>query len=407
VTVDEIVRIEGGRVLATLIRLTGDFGLAEDVLQDAVVVALEQWNRSGPPDNPAAWLTTVARNKALDRLRRESRRSHKETEAFQMLADPPDPPRGDDRLRLIFTCCHPALAPASRVALTLRTIGGLTTTEIARSFLVAEATMGQRISRAKRKIAVARIPYRVPAPHELPDRLPAVLAVVYLIFTTGHHAPEGRLDARVDLAAEAIRLGRLLVELMPDEAECRGLLALMLATHARHLARLDAAGDLVLMADQDRTRWDHSAIAEAAEIVDRVLPRRMVGPFQIQAAIACLHGLADSDATTDWKQIVDLYRRLEQIAPSPVVRVNRAVAEARVFGPEAGLVLLERTDGVEHWHLYWATLAALSRQAGRIDEAARAYRSALDCEMNDSDRRFLQEQLLSLYGPDQPAPAVR
>ncbi len=406
-TVDEIVRIEGGRVLATLIRLTGDFGLAEDVLQDAVVVALEQWNRSGPPDNPAAWLTTVARNKALDRLRRESRRSHKETEAFQMLADPPDPPRGDDRLRLIFTCCHPALAPASRVALTLRTIGGLTTTEIARSFLVPEATMGQRISRAKRKIAVARIPYRVPAPHELPDRLPAVLAVVYLIFTTGHHAPEGRLDARVDLAAEAIRLGRLLVELMPDEAECRGLLALMLATHARHPARLDAAGDLVLMADQDRTRWDHSAIAEAAEIVDRVLPRRMVGPFQIQAAIACLHGLADSDATTDWKQIVDLYRRLEQIAPSPVVRVNRAVAEARVFGPEAGLVLLERTDGVERWHLYWATLAALSRQAGRIDEAARAYRSALDCEMNDSDRRFLQEQLLSLNGPDQPAPAVR
>lgn len=406
-TVDEIVRIEGGRVLATLIRLTGDFGLAEDALQDAVVVALERWNRAGPPDNPAAWLTTVARNKALDRLRRESRRSHKETEAFQMLADPPDPPRGDDRLRLIFTCCHPALAPASRVALTLRTIGGLTTTEIARSFLVPEATMGQRISRAKRKIAVARIPYRVPAPHELPDRLPAVLAVVYLIFTTGHHAPDGRLDARVDLAAEAIRLGRLLVELMPDEAECQGLLALMLATQARHPARLDADGGLVLMADQDRTRWDHSAIAEAADIVDRVLRRRAVGPYQIQAAIACLHGLADSDATTDWKQIVDLYRRLEQIAPSPVVRVNRAVAEARVFGPEAGLVLLERTDGVERWHLYWATLAALSRQAGRIDEAARAYRSALDCEMNDSDRRFLQEQLLSLNGPDQPAPAVR
>jgi RNA polymerase sigma-70 factor (ECF subfamily) len=396
VTVDETVRIEGGRVLATLIRLTGDFGLAEDALQDAVVVALEQWNRSGPPDNPAAWLTTVARNKALDRLRREARRSHKETEAFQMLAEPPDPPQGDDRLRLIFTCCHPALAPATRVALTLRTIGGLTTAEIARAFLVPETTMGQRISRAKRKIAAARIPYRVPEVHELPDRLPAVLAVVYLIFTTGHHAPDGRLDSRFDLAAEAIRLGRLLVELMPDETECLGLLALMLATHARRSARLDPTGDLVLLADQDRSRWDHAAIAEAGAIVDRVLRHQAVGPYQIQAAIACLHGLADSDATTDWKQIVDLYRSLERVAPSPVVRVNRAVAEAKVFGPETGLGLLEQADGVERWHLYWATVAALHRQAGRIDQAARAYRSALDCEMNDTDRRFLEGQLQSL-----------
>ncbi len=395
-TVDEIIRIEGGRVLATLIRLTGDFGLAEDALQDAAVVALEQWNRSGPPDNPAAWLTTVARNKALDRLRREARRSHKETEAFQMLADPPDPPRGDDRLRLIFTCCHPALAPATRVALTLRTIGGLTTTEIARAFLVPEATMGQRISRAKRKIAVARIPYRLPEPHELPDRLPAVLAVVYLIFTTGHHAPAGRLDARVDLAEEASRLGRLLVELMPDEPECLGLLALMVATHARHSSRLDQKGDLVLLPDQDRSRWDHAAIAEAAATVDRALRRRSVGPYQIQAAIASLHGLAGSDATTDWNQIVDLYRRLEQVAPSPVVRVNRAVAEAKVFGPDAGLALLERTEGVERWHLYWSTLAALQRQAGRPDRAARAYRAALECDPNDSDRRFLEEQLEQL-----------
>ncbi len=395
-TVDEIVRIEGGRVLATLIRLTGDFGLAEDALQDAVVVALEQWNRSGPPDNPAAWLTTVARNKALDRLRREARRSHKETEAFQMLADPPGPPRGDDRLRLIFTCCHPALAPATRVALTLRTIGGLTTTEIARAFLVPETTMGQRISRAKRKIAVAHIPYRVPASHELPDRLPAVLAVVYLIFTTGYHAPGGRLDSRVNLAQEAIRLGRLLVELMPDEPECLGLLALMLATHARRDARLDPVGNLVLLADQDRRRWDHAAIADAAEIVDQVLRRRAVGTYQIQAAIACLHSLADSDATTDWKQIVDLYRNLEQVAPSPVVRVNRAVAEAKVFGPETGLALLEQADGVERWHLYWSTVAALHRQAGRTDAAARAYRSALDCEMNETDRTFLEEQLQSL-----------
>jgi RNA polymerase sigma-70 factor (ECF subfamily) len=396
VSLDEIVRIEGGRVLATLIRLTGDFDLAEDSLQDAVVVALEKWTQSGLPDNPGAWLTTAARNKALDRLRREARRFDKETEAFQMLSEPPAPPDGDDRLRLVFTCCHPALAPAAQVALTLRTIGGLTTTEIARAFLIPEATMGQRISRAKRKISVARIPYRVPDLHELPDRLPSVLAVVYLIFTTGHHAFEGPLDSRVNLADEAIRLGRLLVELMPDEAECRGLLALMLATHARRPARLDSAGDLILLADQDRRKWDHGAIAAAADTVDQVLRRRAVGPYQIQAAIACLHGLADSDATTDWKQIADLYRKLEQIAPSPVVSVNRAVAEAKVYGPDAGLALLERTAGVERWHLYWATLAALLRQAGRLAEATRAYRSALDCEMNDSDRRFLEGQLASL-----------
>ena len=395
-TVDEIVRIEGGRVLATLIRLTGDFGLAEDALQDAVVVALEQWNRSVPPDNPAAWLTTVARNKALDRLRREASRSHKETEAFQMLADPSEPPRGDDRLRLIFTCCHPALSPPARVALTLRTIGGLTTTEIARAFLVPETTMGQRISRAKRKIAVAHIPYRVPEPHELPDRLPAVLAVLYLIFTTGHHAPGGRLDSRVDLAQEAIRLGRLLVELMPDEPECLGLLALMLTTHARRNARLDPAGNLVLLPDQDRSRWDHAAIAEAAQSVDRVLRSGVAGPYQIQAAIGSLHGLADSDAVTDWKQIVDLYRHLEQIAPSPVVTVNRAVAEAKVFGPAAGLALLEEVEGVERWHLYWSALAALHRQAGQIESASRAYRAALECEMNTSDRRFIEEQLTLL-----------
>ena len=395
-TLDEVVRIEGGRVLATLIRLCGDFDLAEDALQDAVVVALERWNRIGVPDNPGAWLTTAARNKALDRLRREARRSGKETEAFRMLAEPPDRSQGDDRLRLIFTCCHPALAPAARVALTLHTIGGLTTNEIARAFLVPDPTMGQRISRAKRKIAVARIPYRVPEPPELPERLPAVLAVVYLIFTTGHHAPAGRLDSRVDLAEEAIRLGWLLVELMPDEPECLGLLALMLATHARRPARLDPAGNLVLLPDQDRSRWDHAAIAEATQYVGRVLGRRTVGPYQIQAAIACLHGLADSDDATDWKQIVDLYRWLEQIAPSPVVTVNRAVAEAKVFGPEAAIELLERTTGVERWHLYWSTMAALHRQAGRIEEATRAYRSALECEMNDSDRRFLERRLRSL-----------
>ena len=398
-SLEETLRVEGGQVLATLIRVFGDFDLAEDALQDAVLVALEKWRTDGVPQNKGAWLTTVARNKALDRVRRESRRQDKETEAAD-LVDPGEPVESDvdDRLRLMFTCCHPALAAESRVALTLRTISGLTTTEIARAFLVADATMGQRISRAKRKIAVAKIPYRVPEDHELPDRLPAVLAALYVIFTTGHHAPTGRLDDRVVLADEAIRLARLLAELMPDEPEVLGLLALMLATHARHRTRLDRAGDLVLLADQDRTQWDQDAIAEASGIVDGVLRRRNVGPYQVQAAIACLHGLAPSDAATDWKQIVDLYRILEGITPGPVVRVNRAVAEAKVFGPQAGLELLEATEGVETWHLYWSARAEFLAQSGRTDEAVVSYRRALECPMNESDRRFLGRALARVSG---------
>jgi RNA polymerase sigma-70 factor (ECF subfamily) len=394
--VEEILRIEGGRVLATLIRITGAFDLAEDAVQDAVVVALERWQTDGIPENPAAWLTAVARNKALDRIRRESRRAAKEAEADAMITEPDEPSDGDDRLRLIFTCCHPALSAEARVALTLRAVGGLSTSEIARAFLVPESTMGQRISRAKKKIAVARIPYRIPPPQELVDRLPAVLAVIYLIFTTGHHAPTGRLDARVDLADEAIRLGRLLIELMPDEPECGGLLALMLATHARRHARLGDDGRIVLLPDQDRSRWDHAAIAEAATLVGEVLRRRDVGPYQVQAAIACLHGLAGSDPSTDWNQILDLYRMLETIEPSPVVTVNRAVAESKVFGPDAGLAALDGVAGVDRWHLYWATVADLHRRAGRRREAADAYRVALTCEMNEDDRRFLEERLKSL-----------
>lgn len=390
--IEESLRVEGGRVLATLIRLLGEFDAAEDALQDAVVVALETWPHRGVPDNPAAWLTTVARNKALDRMRREARRSGKESEAA-LLQFPDDPSPGtDDRLRLMFTCCHPALSPETRVALTLRTIGGLTTGEIARAFLVSESAMGQRISRAKRKISVARIPYRVPGDHELPDRLGAVLATLYVIFTTGHHAPWGRLDARVGLADEAIRLGRILAELMPDEPEVLGLLALMLATHARGPSRLDDRGEMVLMADQDRSRWDRDAIAEAASIVEGALRRQRPGPYQIQAAISCLHGQAPSDADTDWAQIVDLYRALESIAPSSVVRVNRAVAEARVFGAEAGLELLDRTSGAESWHLYWAARAEFLRQLGRDEAAVAAYHKALACQMNDSDRAFLQHR---------------
>ncbi|CAN5893394.1 sigma-70 family RNA polymerase sigma factor [soil metagenome] len=395
-SVEETVRIEGGQILATLIRFTGDFAVAEDAVQDAVVVALETWG-DDPPDNPAAWLTVVARNKALDRIRREANRHRKEADANVREIDLQ--PDADDVLRLMFTCCHPALSPESQVALTLRTISGLSTIEIARAFLVSEATMGQRLSRSRKKIALARIPYRLPRDHELPDRLGAVLAVVYLIFTTGHHAPVGELDQRVDLAEEATRLTRLLAELMPDEPEVAGLLALMLATQARNPARTDEHGEIVLLADQDRTKWDHEAIEAAAALVDGVLRRRRPGPYQVQAAIASLHGLATSDADTDWSQIVDLYRLLEGMTPTAVVRVNRAVAESKVFGPGAGLGLIEDVAGLERWHLLWSTRAELLRQLGRSDEAAAAYRLDLGCEMNDSDRRFIIRRLSDLLGP--------
>lgn len=394
--VAETLRIEGGRVLATLIRLTRDFQLAEDALQEAAVAALEGWLRNGVPDNPAAWLTTVARNKALDRMRRESSRRMKEAEALALVSEPTGPNGIDDRLRLMFTCCHPALSPPARVALTLRTISGLTTQEIARAFLVSDATMGQRISRAKRKIAVANIPYRVPEDEELSDRLPAVLAVVYLIFTTGHHPPYGSFTGRVDMAEEALRLGRTLMELMPDEPEVLGVVALMIATHARRDARLDADGDIVLLADQDRTRWDRKAIEEAGDLVDRALRRRRPGPYQVQAAIACLHGLASSDAETDWRQIVDLYRILETMLPSGVVRTNRAVAEAKVFGPDEGLRVLGEVSGLEEWHLYWTTDAELRRRVGDLSAAALSYRKALRCEMNDADRRLVEQRLRQL-----------
>ena len=393
-SVEETVRIEGGQVLATLIRLTGDFQLAEDALQDAVVAALETWREKDIPSNPGAWLTTVGRNRALDRIRRESHREVKEIEAVRLL-DEQAPVDGDDRLRLVFTCCHPALSQESQVALTLRTISGLTTTEIARAFLVAESTMGQRISRAKRKIAVARIPYRVPEDHELPDRLDAVLAVIYVIFTVGHHAPVGPLDARIDLAEESIRLARLLFGLMPDEPEIAGLLALMVAADARRATRLDAEGNMVLLADQDRSAWDHDAIAEASRLVENALGRGAAGRYQIEAAIACLHGEAASYADTDWPQIVQLYRMLERHVPTAVVRVNRAIAESRVHGPEEGLRLLADVDGLEGWHLYWSTRAEFLRESDPSASAA-AYRRALTCEMNESDRRFLETRLQSV-----------
>lgn len=388
--------------MATLTRRLGSLELAEDAVQDAVLKALERWPRTGMPDNPAAWLTTTANNAALDRIRRETRRAPKEEAAMRMgeERDEPELPTAsavaDDLLRLVFTCCHPALNPEARVALSLRTLCGLTTAEVAAAFLVAEPTMAQRIVRAKRKIAGANIPYRVPADHELPDRLPAVLAVVYVVFTEAHHSSSSDVPVRVDLGDEAIRLGRLLVELMPDVPECRGLLALMLATHARRDARIDARGDLVLLADQDRSLWDRAAIDEAVAIVDETLRRRDVGPYQVQAAIACLHGIAPSDDETDWPQIAELYGILERLLPTAVVRVNRAAAVAKAVGPEAGLSALDAVEGVDGWHLYHSARAELLRRLDRTGEAAAAYQQALDCGPNEADRRFLAGRLDTL-----------
>ncbi len=391
---EELLRVEGGRVLATLIRLTGDIGLAEDAVQEAVIVALQRWPVHGVPRQPTAWLTTVARNKALDRFRRESGRRTLERVAVELSADEQsfnDSVLRDDQLRLLFTCCHPALSPDARVALALRTVAGLSTTEIAAAFLTPEATIGQRISRAKRKITLASIPYRVPDDSELPDRLSAVLAVVYVVFTAGHHPAHGHGRARVDMATEGVRLARLVNELMPAEPECEGLLALVLATHARRHARFDSHGDAVLMAYQDRSRWDRAAIDEASQWVDQALRRRRAGPFQIQASIACLHGLAPSFADTDWPQIADLYRLLEHHQPSAVVRVNRSVAEAEVGGPDAALKLLDTLapHDVQRWHLYWSVRSELLRRGGHVVEARQALQQALSCEMNDSDRRLL------------------
>jgi RNA polymerase sigma-70 factor, ECF subfamily len=391
-------------VLATLVRLTGDITLAEDAVQDAVLEALRRWPDDGVPDNPAAWLTTVARRRALDVLRREARRSAKEADAVML--DQVTMAMGeittqsmvrDDLLRLIFTCCHPALSPDARVALTLRILCGMSTVEIARVFLVADTTMGQRISRAKQKIATARIPYRVPSDHELPDRLPAVLMVVHAVVTAGHHAPEGLLDARADLAEESIRLARLLHDLMPDEPECAGLLALALASHARRDARTDDRG-VVLLRDQDRSRWHNDEITEAEHLLDAAIHRRKAGPFQLQAAIALLHDLAPSYAETDWPQIAELYRMLEIMSPTSVVRVNRAVAEAEAHGAPAGLALLDGVDAaeVERWHLYWSTRAELLQRTGDVDGALAAIDRALQCTPNDSDRDFLLRRRLDL-----------
>jgi RNA polymerase sigma-70 factor (ECF subfamily) len=408
--VDAVYRADSRRVLATLIRLLGDFDLAEEALHDAFTVALERWPRDGVPANPRAWLVSTGRFKAIDAIRRRARFDASLAELARRLEDDPPEAAGsatdgveDDRLRLIFTCCHPALPPDAQIALTLREVCGLTTEEIARAFLTGAPTLAQRIVRAKSKIRDARIPYAVPSRAELPDRLDTVLHVIYLVFNEGYSASSGASLTRHDLSAEAIRLGRLLVELLP-EPEAEGLLALMLLHESRRAARASPAGELVLLDDQDRSLWDRARIAEGAALVERALASRRFGPYTLQAAIAAVHAEAPTASETDWPQIVGLYEVLLRASPSPVVELNRAAAVAMRDGPAAGLALVDAIlarGELAEYHLAHSARADLFRRLGRTAEARAAYRRAHALVRQEPERRFLERRLAELGDGDE------
>jgi RNA polymerase sigma-70 factor (ECF subfamily) len=403
--VEQVFRQQWGRAVAVLTRLTGDIGLAEDAVQEAFTLAVGRWAGGRLPTDPAGWLIAVAKNHAVDQIRRESRRPAKEEAAARLAGerDPPQPPGpiADDRLRLIFACCHPALDPGTRIALTLRTLCGLTTAQIAKIFLVSEATMAQRLVRGKRKIRDAAIPFRVPPGPELPGRIAGVLRVVYLVFTEGHRPSAGPGVVAGELCDEAIRLARLLADLCPDEPEVLGLLALLLLTDARRPARTGPGGRLVLLADQDRSRWDHDKISEGSRLLDRAMRLRQPGPYQLQAAIAACHASAADSSDTDWAQIAALYAALASHEPTPVVHANRAVAVAMAEGPAAGLAILDGLDETgrsEDWHLLHACRADLLRRLGRTSEAASAYRAALALDPPPAEREFLVRRLSETGG---------
>ncbi len=399
--IEEIFRTEYGRILATLIRLLGDFDVAEEALQEAFAAALEQWSAEGMPANPVAWLVSTARHKAIDRLRRRARLAQKQEDIarhLELLAEEEEAPVPEDRLRLIFTCCHPALATEAQVALTLRTLGGLSTEEIAHAFLVPATTMAQRIVRAKAKIRDARIPYQIPLDDALTERLEAVMVVVYLVFNEGYSASFGPRLVRHELCEQAIRLGRMLVELLPARAEPTGLLALMLLHDSRREARLNGSGDIVLLEEQDRARWDRARIDEGVALVEAALGEggRPPGPYTLQAAIAALHAQAPTAAATDWAQIAALYGVLARVHPTPVVELNRAVAVAMSDGLERGLALVDALDHrgeLDGYHPLPVARAELLRRLGRHAEAAESYRRALELVSNEAERRHLERRL--------------